>query len=237
MSCSSSSGESPPTTQPLFANSVVSTDFDFISVDDPSSYRNTLFIGRDRREMPDKRSDILFDESAFIFEAEFANRSIEISAHSSFEEPDLAESYVSLLANAMGKLPEFMLNDLSHVILHTGDETAFAEDLGNFFVLYSDNIDRRIGTHDLEETVFHESVHAVLDSEYSDSNDWLSSQQRDGNFITQYAADNPAREDLAETALFIYTMENYPERLPTSTVSWINTHIPNKASFIARIFN
>lgn len=32
--------------------------------------------------------------------------------------------------------------------------------------LYSDNIRTRIHNHDLEETVFHESVHATLDEKY-----------------------------------------------------------------------
>ena len=58
---------------------------------------------------------------------------------------------------------------LDHVVIHRGNATAFAEYLGHFFVLYSANIKVRIRNHDLEETVFHEAVHATLDYKYTRS--------------------------------------------------------------------
>ena len=95
--------------------------------------------------------------------------------------------FVELGAEAIGKLPTLMQATLDLVVIHWDDETAFGESEGHFFVLYSVNIRTRIRNHDLEETVFHESVHATLGSEYARSKEWLQVQKADGDFITKYA--------------------------------------------------
>ena len=69
---------------------------------------------------------------------------------------------VKPVAEAVGKLPTFMRRTLDHVVIHRGDETAFGESDGHFFVLYSENIKTRIRNHDLEETVFHFNWTSVI---------------------------------------------------------------------------
>ena len=86
-------------------------------------------------------------------------------AHPKFKSWKTALKSVEPVAEAVGELPTFMRATLDHVVIHRGDETAFGESEGHFFVLYSVNIRTRIRNHDLEETVLHESVHATLDSE------------------------------------------------------------------------
>jgi hypothetical protein len=92
-------------------------------------------------------------------------------------------------------------------------------------------MDTRIKNHDLEETVFHESVHATLDYLFRDSKGWLEAQRSDCCFVTDYAESNEKREDLAETSLFAYAYYKYPEQLPEKVRTWLKTKIPNRLAF------
>lgn len=223
---------------PLFPNSIVSTDIDFIKDSDPNAFSNIQYIGQDDKEMPDSRTDVLFDIGTYIFEVSFSNGGvIEVWAHSSFGDEFAAQEYADKLTNRLGKLPEFMRNTISHIVLHKGNAGAFAESEGHFFVLYSENMDVRISNNDLEETIFHESIHAALDFEYLQSSEWSQAQQNDNAFITQYAKENPNKEDMAESALFAYTMIKYPNRLSSEIETWVNTNIPNRYTFFETIFN
>ncbi len=222
---------------PLFKNSVVSNDLEFIRSDDPSSFKSFKKIGRDRKEMPDRRSDQLIDEQAHIFEILFNDQiKTEIWAHQSFTDQKELEQLITLISQALGKLPKFMRQTLSHVVLHQGDELAFGEEIGRFFVLYSDNIRKRVKTHDLEETVFHEAVHATLEKEHAKNPLWLTAQKKDGEFITEYAARLPLKEDLPESALFAYTILKHPGRLPAETEKAIRQLIPHRLAYFQTLF-
>lgn len=222
---------------PLFQNSIVSTNIDFIKDSDPNAFSSIQYIGQEVKEMPDSRTDILLDISTYVFEVSFiSGDTIEIWAHSTFGDEFAAQEYADKLTSRLGKLPEFIRNIISHVVLHKGNEGAFAESEGHFFVLYSDNMDVRISNNDLEETVFHESIHAALDFEYLQSSQWWQAQQNDDAFITQYAKDNPSKEDMAESALFAYTMIKYSDRLSSEIQNWVNTNIPNRYAFFESIF-
>ncbi|WP_299062627.1 hypothetical protein [uncultured Polaribacter sp.] len=227
------------TINPLFPNSIVSTEIDFIRKMDEDLFESLSFIGREDKEMPDSRTDILFDTDTFIFQVNFTEGNpIEIWAHSSFITQEAAKEFVQKIVNRLGKLPDLIRNNISHIVLHKGDATAFAEAEANFFVVYSDNIDVRISNNDFEETVFHESVHATLDAIFLQNSEWILAQQNDNSFITEYAKNNSTKEDLAETALFVYTLNKFPERLPDNVRAWMNLNISNRIDFIsASIFN
>ena len=223
---------------PLFLNSIVSTQIDFITRADANVFQRLEYIGQARHEMPDSRSDNLFDQNAYVFTAYFSdNSSIDIWLHSQFGSQQLAAEYAEKVTGPLGRLPETLRSPLSHVVIHPGNETAFAEELAQFFVLYSDNMDIRISNNDLEETVFHESVHASLDATFANSETWKRAQQADGNFITQYGKSNPQQEDLAETAIFAYTMTKHPGRLSAEVEAWVRDYVPNRLSFITGIFS
>ena len=118
--------------------------------------------------MPDKRNNKLFANDTFVFEARFDDDSqVGIWAHADFDTEAAAKTYATMAAERLGKLPRFIRTKLSHTVIHQGDEVAFAEEGGRFFVLYSDNIETRVRNHDLEETIFHEAVHATLEKEHA----------------------------------------------------------------------
>jgi hypothetical protein len=227
--CASTALASPP-----YQNSVVSNDFAFITPDDPNAFVCVSQTGTGTREMPDKRSDHLFADSVRIFTAQFSDGVItEIWVHPDVNEPI---GYAEKVARAMGHLPTMMRDPLSHVVLLDGNETASAEDLGRFFTVYSDNVDDRLRTDDLEETIFHEAVHATLDIPLAGSKQWKDAQVADANAITRYAAENLSGEDLAETALFAYAHIVTPGRLPASVVQNIETRVPNRLEVLCGIF-
>lgn len=223
--------------QPFFRNSIVSNDIDFIHAADPIVESTLKYVGTSRSEMPDKRNDRLFDDKSHVFAMEFADSTtVKIFLHSDFDDFDEVERYSKLLQGPLGKLPLEMRETLSHVVVHKGNDVAFSEHLGHFFVLYSQNMETRLKNNDLEETVFHESVHATLDHRFRESADWIEAQKADGMFVTNYGADNPDSEDFAESALFAYTLNAYPNRLPADLQIWLRGNIPNRIAYFDDLF-
>lgn len=225
------------TAAPLFPNSVASNDLDFITDDDPAAAFCLRFDGLARAEMPDKRNNILFADDVRTFTASWSdNTTVGLWVHPDITTDEEATALVTSVAEAVAKLPTGMRSLLNHVVIHAGDETAFSEDIGRFFVLYSDNIRSRLSTHDLQETVFHESVHATIDVPLAESADWLAAQSADGAFITTYAAENPEGEDMAESALFAWAMLKHPGRLPPEIESAVTDLIPNRLAYFEALF-
>lgn len=222
---------------PIFPNSVISNDLEFIRTDDQSVFSCVSFQGTERAEMPDKRSDALLDRGTFTFQANYQDgTSVGLWAHSDFGSQTAALQSVDPVAQAIGKLPTIMRSKLDHVVIHKGDEVAFGEADGHFFVLYSDNIRTRIRNHDLEETVFHESVHATLDAKYLRNRAWRNAQRADGAFVTEYAARLPEKEDMAESALFAWTLLVHPGRLSQRIEVQVRHIMPNRLAFFEGLF-
>jgi len=129
-----------------------------------------------------------------------------------------------------------MLGRLDHVVLNDGDETAQGEDAGRFFVVYHQNVLKRISTNDLQETVFHETVHATLDIPHASGTPWRAAQRADAAFVTDYAQSRPKREDLAETALFAWAMKIEPGRIGNNIEARLRETVPNRLAFFEALF-
>lgn len=217
-----------------YTSSVVGTDFDFITADDPSAFRSLKFLKRGRAEMPDKRAEnaSLFQQ-AYIFEASFTDQQkVKLYLDAEFQNETAAEAEAQRYVHPLGKLPAPLRKGVSRVVVHRGgkDTTAFS-DIG-LIVVYSENATQRINTHDLEETIFHESVHAAWDARHAQSAAWKRAQMADGAFVTQYAQRKPALEDLAESALFAYTIQTHPDRILAADRKTLSTTIPHRIAFI-----
>lgn len=224
--------------EPLFPNSVVSNDIDFVTTSDPAVPGCLRYLGQATQEMPGALdTDELFADDVHTFAVAFADGpEVGLWVHPSVGTQEEAEEVAALLVGPLGRLPAVMRGKLSHVVIHSGDEAAFAEHLGHFFAVYEDNVRNRISTHDLEETVFHESVHATLDAEWAGSAQWRQAQAADGAFITEYAAELPEGEDLAESALFAYTYLRHPERLPPEIARGVEAIMPARLAVFETIF-
>ena len=222
---------------PIYENSVVSNDLDFIRHEDPGVFACIRYDGEVRAEMPDKRRDELFADGVFVYSAEYTDgTSVGIWVHPDAGSKRDARKLALQVAEPVGKLPTIMRSLLDHAVIHKGNETAFSEHLGRFFVLYSGNMAIRIRNHDLEETIFHESAHATLDHPWAKSTRWINAQRADGAFITRYAKRKPHSEDLAESALFAWTLLIHPGRLPEWVERKVRSTMPNRLDFFKEIF-
>lgn len=223
-----------PVSAQQYPSSVVGTDFDFITDSDPSCFQNLTFVEQGKREMPDKTGDRELFQEAFVFTATYLDfTEVEISIDADFESRKAAQTDAMRYATRLGKLPTALRKGVNRIVVHKGheDTTAFS-DIG-LIVLYSDNATKRISTHDLEETLFHESVHAAWDSKYANSPEWRRAQTADNIFVTTYAKKKPALEDLAESALFAYVLTHHPERIPVADRRQLVKDIPARIDFVA----
>lgn len=220
--------------EPLFPNSVVSNDIDFITTQDRSTFGCLAYRGKSRQEMPDKRGGDLF-AMAHVFALQFKDgTAMQVWASDALGRSQ-ATKYAEKLGPALGRLPTMMRRKIGHVVVHKGNETAFAEDQGHFFVMYSQNIDKRLSTRDLEETIFHEAMHAALQAAHLGKSGWRSAVRKDSGVLTAYAASQP-QEDFAEHGLFAYTYLRHPERLPAKVRAAIPEIMPARLAYFARIF-
>ncbi len=225
---------------PPYRSSVVGTDFDYITQDDPSAFDRLEFLGFQKFEMPDKRgTGKPLVQNAYVFEAYFTDGAkIKLALDQEFGSREAAERDAARYGAPLGKLPSLYRKIIRHITVNFegSDTTAFAEDKGHFFTIYSGNASKRIATHDLEETFFHEGTHASIQAAYIESPEWKSAVSRDGSYITEYASKS-AQEDFAESALFSYTIIHHPERFPDSERQKIKDRIPNRIEFFKRVFS
>ena len=228
-----------PTAPPLYRSSVVGTDFDFITNNDPTAFDRLEYNGFKEFEMPDKRG---FGEplvqNAYLFNAHFTDGTkIGIALDDEFGSTEAAEQDSIRYASRLGKLPSLYRKKIRHIVVHKGgiDTTAFAEDKGHFFTIYSDNATKRIETNDLEETLFHEATHASIQADYLHGSAWRNAKARDNAYITDYAKTED-QEDFAESALFAYTLIYHPERFPAVERVKIERQIPNRIAFFRSVY-
>ena len=223
-----------------YRSSVVGTDFDFITDADPTAFVSLDFLGLQDFEMPDKRdTGEPLVQQAYLFEARFDDGgSIRLALDADFGSREAAELDAARYGPRLGKLPPLYRSKIRHITVNHGgrDTTAFAEDKGHFFTIYSDNATKRLETNDLEETFFHEGTHASIQQQYLKSPGWRNAVSRDGTFITEYAKTSD-QEDFAESALFAYTLILHPERFPEADRTKIERAIPNRIAFFRKIFS
>jgi hypothetical protein len=223
----------------LYRSSVVGTDFDFITENDPNAFERLEYVGFHDFEMPDKRkTGEPLVQRAYVFNAFFTDGTkISIALDKDFGSREVAEQDALRYTPRLGKLPPLYRQNLRHITVNKGgiDTTAFAEDKGHFFTIYSDNATKRITTHDLEETFFHEGTHASIQVSNIESTAWKNAKVRDNAFITDYAQSSD-QEDFAESALFAFTLIYHPERIPAADREKIEKLIPNRIAFFRSVY-
>ena len=187
--------------------------------------------------MPDKRSNHLFANNVHVFDTVYADgTTVGMWVHPKVGSKSTAMKFKKVVANSVGTLPTLMRKHLSHVVINPGDYTAFAEVDGRFFVIYAQNITKRIYTHDFKETAFHEAVHATLDNPLLKSRAWCTTQRKDRDFVTEYAKNHPNKEDMAESALFAWAILQHPGQLPTSIEKRVKRIMPNRLAYFKKLF-
>ena len=224
----------PAVAGPLYPNSVASNDLDFIRMDDPTTCFSVVPTAPADAEMYDPRRDVLQVTGVLHFEVRSPDHILIIRLHPAVPNP---AARAQAVAASVARLPDPMRLALRSVHILDGDGTSWAEDRGQFFTVYDDLIDRRLADHDLDETVFHEAAHVALDPVLSTDPDWRANQDADARFVTEYAAQFPDREDIAESALFAWTMLYHPGRLPPQVEQAVRDTMPNRLEYLGNVLD
>ena len=211
---------------------------DLIRPGDPSAAYCLVDLGVGPGEFYDATIDALvFPEMTYFFEARYDDGSIvEIRIH-----PDLvvgdAAMQADRIAAPISLLPVELRRDIERVGFLGGDANAQADGGGEGIHVYEANVAIREGANRFEETIFHESVHTSLDDRFANDPEWLSAQVADGSFLTEYAAGNPATEDLAETALYAWALSHHPNRVSEADAAAWETLVPARIAAITEILS
>lgn len=224
----------PVVAQPLYPNSIASNNLDFIKPDDPGACWDIAETGSGRTEMYDRNRDTLFVDDALHFDVNFDSQTIRINVHPGVKAPPKRATEA---AESLSRLPNQMRQALNYVNILDGDGGAWAEDKGRFITLHDGLMALRLSEHDLDETVFHEAAHVALDPVLSNDADWKSNQAADNGFITQYAAKKPNKEDIAESALFAWTLLNHSGRLPAAVEKAVRKTMPNRLEYLGNMLD
>jgi hypothetical protein len=83
----------------------------------------------------------------------------------------------------------------------------------------------------LEETLVHEGSHTSLDAAHANASNWVTAQGLDPTFISTYARDNPAREDIAESFLLWMAVRYRSEAISQQDYNAITQAIPNRLNY------
>ena len=207
------------------------TVFDIIQTSDPSTLSCVEDAGRGMRQIWDKRVDGEPVVNAYLFMARYSDGSnIEIAINPEFGSQETALAEALRYARPLGQLPTSLRAGINTFSVHGGRKGFHAGTGG--IVVYAETADNRLGYNHLEESIFHESVHASWDAQHRLSEGWIAAQETDGRFLTGYGARVPEREDLAETALFAYAILHYPDRFPPVDTADTLAAVPARMAYI-----
>jgi hypothetical protein len=222
----------PPYSGTVFINPNVITDTD------PTAFETLTYTGTETRLMFDRRTDTFADTLAYLFDATYRDGlTIEMQVNAEFGSREAAEVQAEKYAAYIGKLPTLLRANVETSWIHRGDE---AWGGGNRNILIhtdrgeqwenGDYVPGGPGNY-VEEALLHEGVHTSLDETHRAAPGWLTAQDADPTFISTYARDYPAREDLAESFVPYMIVRYRADRASARMVGTINVTISNRIAY------
>lgn len=204
--------------------------FGVITPSDRTLLRNVSYGGRGERTAYDGRVERAVTFNAYLFNVQYgANREIEFQVNPEAGSIESARAAVDDFASLIGQMPTVLLSELV-VVIHVGDFGIFYGGSGGI-VVYSP-IEEPEVIPNIEEILMHEATHAVLESEHRYAPDWVAAKESDGGFVSQYACENPTREDLAESFVGWFAVRYQPGALTHVQYRWILETIPNRLAYL-----
>lgn len=198
---------------------------------DPTNFTNLQYIGHGQRSMFDRRTVTFVEREAYLFDARYNDGlSIEIQVNPEFGSPEAAQKEAAFYAAVIGRLPRNLRVDVQTVWIHRGDHL-FGGGNNNLLIHTGSIAQSYIADGILEEALIHEATHTSLDGAHAASPGWLAAQAADPEFISTYARDNPAREDLAETVLLWMALRYRPQALTPELKRILKKTIPHRLAY------
>jgi hypothetical protein len=213
----------PPFHGTIFVNKSIVLD------DDPSVFDKTTPMGIGQRRMFDRRTNRFAEVDARLYQADFKDgMKIEVQVNVEFDETE-AQQALDRYLPVVGQLPAVLRKDVKTMWIHKGKEPFGG---GNDNLLIHTGMGEvylRDGI--LAETLCHEAAHTSLDATHANNDRWQTAQRLDGEFISQYARDNPGREDVAESFLLYVALRYRRDRIPNDLAETIETTMPNRLKY------
>lgn len=202
---------------------------DIITAADPTAFKSLDFKGTGQRSMFDRRIDRFSRVDAWLFTAQFRDSTaIEVQVNREFEREE-AEKEALFYLTAIGRIPQVLRSKVETVWIHKGNKP-FGGGNNNLLIhVEQGQAYARDGI--LEETFVHEAAHTSMDGDHAEAPAWLEAQRLDANFISQYAQDNPLREDVAESYLLHFAIRHRPRRVSDELKSIVEKTIPNRLRY------
>lgn len=215
-------------TAPPFGGTLF-VDPDIITPDDPTTFRGIVPRGRASRTMFDRRVNDWVVREAHVFDVRFGDdKVIEAQVNPEFTARE-AEEHVAHYAPVIGQIPLVMLDGVETLWIHDGEEL-FGGGNNNLLIHVGQGKNyERDGI--LEEVFIHEAAHSTLDALHANAPDWLRAQGQDATFISDYAKDNPLREDVAESFACYLALRIRPERISPGMRDTIRAAIPHRIRY------
>ena len=201
-----------------------------ITEDDPTTFVSLSYAGTGIREMYDRRLGWVTLEP-YLFPAEYDDGlSIEIQVNPEFGSWENAQFYALKYAEGIGRLTTELRKDVETSWIHKGDQPFGGGN--NNLLIHTDWSEKNYENQGiLEETLVHEAAHTSLDSYHAESEGWLEAQILDCEFISDYARDNPIREDVAESYLPYLAIKYRSDRISESLKKTIEDAIPHRINY------
>ena len=242
--CVLAAGAGPASAEPIY-DSMAGTVFDLIEAGDPTAFVCIEHDGRADRRIWDKRVDGEPTVAAYAYTARFADGlTMQVNVNPEFGSEAAARAEAVIHMEALGRLPTRMREGVGRFGIHDGTPTFSAGPRGGGMgpagergriIAYAARTRARAAEDGLEETLFHEAVHATLDADWAGSPEWRAAQRADGRFLTAYGEADPQGEDLADTVPFAFALMRHPDRIPPADTRDIRAAIPNRLAVLAEI--
>lgn len=205
-------------------------DADAMQATDPSSFVDLTYAGRGVRTMFDRRTNSYNQVNALLFDARFGiSKHVEIQVNPEFTQA-VAEQHARFYAHAVGQLPAFLFRDLDTMWIHDGNDLFGG---ANRNILIHVQQGRYLAMYGwLEEVLLHEATHTSLDSYHLNMPRWQQAATADRVAISDYARDNPMREDVSETVPVWFFSRFRAQRLDASMLTTIENTVPNRLRYL-----
>ena len=194
----------------------------------PTTFLNVTTGPKAERKIFDRRSGAWETLSVYVFEARFSDRKrpIEFRVHPEFGSFAVARERAQFYADVLGRVPSCLKRDIDFFVINKGFKDAGG---GNSSIIMHD--DYGVDTFRkgfLEEILVHEAAHTSLEASLMSSSVWINAQTKDPEFISTYARDNPAREDVAESFLLYLAQKYRSESLSEEDLAKIREAMPQR---------
>ena len=225
---------------PFFATTYFEPDL--ITPSDPTAWLDARYLGRCERWLFDRRVGQIRHEDAYCFEASFDDGlSAEVLVNPELASVSEARTAATYYARMLGRLPRFLRLYVYRVEIHQGAQAWSATPCNSETLFLGTPCTIHVHTGfgpgfetSREEAMVHEAGHASLESEHQEAPGWRSAQREDGNFISDYARDNPDREDIAETIVAWLAVRHRSGRLSEADEDKILDAVPHRLAYFDR---